>query len=405
MRISRSCALALLWLGTCFAGGSSLEPTSQVLNSEDRIVAPDVIFSNLDTSPGNRYNSDSSDEMIVAGKSASETEQWIAIHFVPKTDAQATILMAAIRYESGTKRVNLGIYNDNGFGTVGTPIPGGQGTTTRIPDNDTCCQLTKVTLPLPGIALTAGTPYWLVASPDNVNGASFEGGWRASNQGTHSSIAPPADWNIHSGQWPAAEIRGTKSPNQSKSETAVADDTRYGLRAPARSSRIFSNLGAGPLDPYNAVFGSLVSGDEVPFQPEVWQALPFTPTMNSHATTLKAAIGWISGTRKVVLGVYTDSNETVGTALPGGEGSTTDIPDYGECCDLATVALPEPGVALTAGTQYWLVARSDDINAADFQGQWDHSTLAASAYQQPGFINWTSFSGNWLAAEIQGTSP
>ena len=96
----------------------------------------------------------------------------------------------------------------------------------------------------------------------------------------------------------------------------------------------------------------------------------------------------------------------MGTLLPGGQGSTTQIPDSGDCCGLTQVKLQGAGVALTAGTQYWLVASTDDVNAADFEGRWRFSTLAVSAYTQPrNLINWNSFDGYWLAAEIQGTNP
>lgn len=364
----------------------------------------DVIFSNLDGSPGNRFDGDPTDAQTVAGKSATgETEKWIAIRFVPRTNAQAKTLMAAIGYESGTKRVNLGIYSDN-FGIVGTLIPGGQGTASQIPDDDACCQLTKVTLPEPGVLLTAGTPYWLVASPDNIDGASFVGGWRVSNEGRTASVAPPGAWQDFRSQWPAAEIRGTKLGDQSEGSSAISGGTFLGENAPARNTTIFSNLGTGSLAPYNVFASSLLFGSEVSFQPEIWQAVPFTPKKNSHATKLKAAINWVSGAKKVKLGIYTDNDGNVGTIL--GEGSTTRIPDSGDCCDLATVNLPGSGVPLAAGAQYWLVASTDDVDAADFEGKWCHSTLALTAYQEPeNFINWTSFTGNWLAAEIQGTNP
>lgn len=64
------------------------------------------------------------------------------------------------------------------------------------------------------------------------------------------------------------------------------------------------------------------------------------------------------------------------------------------------------GVALKAGSQYWLVASPDNVNAPTFYGHWQHSSVALDAYQEPEhFINWTSFSGFLLAAEIRGTLP
>jgi hypothetical protein len=73
---------------------------------------------------------------------------------------------------------------------------------------------------------------------------------------------------------------------------------------------------------------------------------------------------------------------------------------------LAKVTLPDAGVALTAGTQYWLVASPDNVNAPDFEGQWHYTNLAVTAYQEPElFIPWDSLDGAWLAAEIRGTLP
>ncbi len=169
---------------------------------------------------------------------------------------------------------------------------------------------------------------------------------------------------------------------------------------------IFTNLERTSTDRYNSFTGLLVAGNNAPFEPESWLALPFTPTADVHAKTLATAIGYVSGTKSVNLGIYSDNGGMVGTLLPGGQGSTTEIPNDGDCCDLTTVTLAGAGVSLAKGTQYWLVASPDNANAPDFEGFWHLSNLALSAYQEPEeFINWTSFEADWLAAEIEGTSP
>jgi hypothetical protein len=178
------------------------------------------------------------------------------------------------------------------------------------------------------------------------------------------------------------------------------------VNASGGNAIIFTNLDRTSAELYGAGAGVLVTGNSVPFEPEVWEALPFTPKANLHAKTLAAAIACVSGTKKVNLGIYSDSGGTVGTLIPGGQNSTTQIPDSGDCCELTIVRLSGAGVALTAGTQYWLVASPDNVNAPDFSGIWQLSNLALSAYQEPEhFVNWTSFSGVWLAAEIRGTNP
>ncbi len=407
----------LTMLLVLLAGGAVVAQQIAPVESSELVVpydeasapgAPDIIFSNLDPLADNRFNSDPFFAFGVSGKSASgETEVWDAIRFIPKVGAQAKVLMAAIGYISGTKLVNLGIYSDNGNGTVGTVLPGGQGSTTEMPDVGDCCQLAKVTLAGDGVSLTAGTTYWLVATSDDVNGPTFSGAWRVSNRAAYASFSPPFPWDPQAGQWPAAQIRGTRVQALGLDKPAHIEVSSPEVRVPAANiTTIFTNLGPSSTDRYDSFNGIPVAGNNVPFEPELWQAVRFTARTDSQAKTLAAAIGYISGTRKVNLGIYGDIGGTVGTLLPGGQGSTTEIPDSGVCCELAKVKLPGAGVALIAGTQYWLVASPDNVNAPDFKGLWQFSNLAVSAYREPeNFINWTSFSGVWLAAEIRGTSP
>jgi hypothetical protein len=372
-------------------------------------VASYTIFSNLDSAPDDRYNSDAFFAEPVAGRQAlfGQTEHWTAVRFIPKVDVQASVLTAAVGYISGTKLVNLGIYSNNEItNSVGDLLPGGQGSTRQIPDVDECCQLARVTLAGEGVTLTAGTIYWLVASPDNVNAPDFSGGWHISNLAHYAPLTPPFLWGMYTGRWPAAQICGVRVRALSALAPANLEDTPAETSASAGNVTIFTNLGHASTGPYAAGDGTIVSGNSVPFQPEVWQALPFMPRVAAHAKTLAAAIGYNSGTKLVNLGIYSDSGGTVGTLLPGGQASTSEIPDFGVCCGLTQVSLPGAGVALTAGTQYWLVASPDNVNAPDFWGFWQHSNLAVGAYQEPEFfINWTSFSAQLFAAEIRGTSP
>jgi hypothetical protein len=312
-------------------------------------------------------------------------------------------LAAAVGYTSGTKLVSLGIYDTNQVtDSVGDPLPGGQASTSRIPDLGECCQLTKVTLPKDGVLLFAHQLYWLVVGPDNDQAPDFRGAWQLSNFAASANFTPDRGWFYPSGQWPAAEIRGAQaeesqlfSPDHSQSDSDDVSNTV-----------IYTNLDRSFDSPYLVGFGALVSGDQVPFEPEAWQALPFVPRIDVHAKTLAAAIAWVSGTKLVNLGIYADNAGKVGTPLPGGQGSTSNIPDLGECCGLTKVKLPGPGVQLLAGTQYWLVASPDDTLAPTFQGAWQGSSLAFNAYQQPEeFVNWTDFEADWLATEIRGTSP
>ncbi|HEY2712624.1 MAG TPA: hypothetical protein VGI60_08930 [Chthoniobacterales bacterium] len=128
-------------------------------NNQVEADAPDVIFSNLARTPGDTFNSQPGFGFTVAGKDVlGETETWQAVRFVPTADTQAKILKVAPGYVSGTKRVNIGLYNNSILNEPGGPLLGAQGSTTQIPDDGECCRLAKVTLNDPGVTLAAGTP-------------------------------------------------------------------------------------------------------------------------------------------------------------------------------------------------------------------------------------------------------
>jgi hypothetical protein len=396
---------ATLLLAQGFAESSAVQVPD---DDQNAAIAPDIIFSNLNPSPDNRFNTAPYTSFPVAGKKANhgQTEQNYAVRFIPQFDVQAKVLMASIGYISGAKLVNLGIYSNNAdTGEVGTLLPGGEGSTQQIPDLGECCQLTTVTLPGEGVTLTAGTIYWLVASPDDVRAGNFSGAWQTVYLGKYGELGPPNPWIIHPSTWPGAQIRGTRIRTTTSDLAAPREVAPRGRQDGSSSEvTIFNNLGPAPQVYINT--GPLIMGNSVPFQPEVWAALPFTPKANSHAITVSAAIGWVSGTRKVNLGIYADAAGSVGALLPGAQASTTDIPTAGTCCELATVTLPGTGAALTAGTQYWLVASPDNIDAPNFEGYWQDSGWAFSAYQQPQFtFSWFGRSVNWAAATITGTLP
>jgi hypothetical protein len=369
--------------------------------------APDIVFSNLAAGSGDLYNSNQYEAVPVAGKNAAngQTETWEAVRFVPKNDVQVKLLRAAVQWISGTRLVRLGIYDtDPTSGKVGDPIPGGEALTTDIPDLGQCCQLATVKLKGSGVALTKGVSYWLVAHADKSSGSDFSGAWCLSFLSDSAQMGPPDPWNPHTGLWPAAEIRGTlvRSPNRAALEA---------ISSPGASSTdgnfvIFSNLDRITGQFYITTTGALLAGNDVSLYPEAWEALPFTPKVAVHATTLSAAVGYISGTKKINLGLYSDRDGLPGAPLRGGQGSITDIPTAGECCDLAKVKLPGKGVALAAGVQVWLVASPDNDAAPDFHGVWQWTNLALTSFKEPEHTDtWITEFGGWLAAEIRGTNP
>jgi hypothetical protein len=412
-RITKITLLSLLLSSPCatlFAQSPALSPVS--FPADDTVQQPDAavgsyaVFSNLDSDGS--YNPDAFAAKAVAGRQAGggQDEEWYAVRFIPRADVQVKQLSAAIGYISGDKLVNLALYDNNDiFDTPGNPLPGGGGSTRDIPDLGQCCEMATVRLAGDGVFLQSGVTYWLVASPDNVRGPTFSGKWHVSNFGSFAGINPPFLWVPVSGEWPAAEFRGTRLQGSDRSTRVTFDESSPKQGETAANLIIFSNLDPIFGNLYTAGFGTPVAGSDAESSSEVWLALPFTPKDDVHAKTVAVAIAHVAGTKKIVLGVYTDNGGIPGTLLPGGQSSTTNIPESGECCELATARLPGMGVALTGGTQYWLVASTNDRVAADFFGLWQLTTVTVSAYTKPGQFGWIPFSGEWFAAEIRGSNP
>jgi hypothetical protein len=177
--------------------------------------------------------------------------------------------------------------------------------------------------------------------------------------------------------------------------------TPYKSSDPAGIKTIFSNLGPNASDEYNDATGYYVLGpDNSVGLSEQWIALPFTPKANAHIVGLQVAIGLESGTSLVDVGLYSDSSGTVGTVLASGH--STNIPAFGSCCQL--VGVPITPTAVTAGTQYWVVASSDDTNAPDFTGVFEASNQSNIA-GDVGEAGWFTFSGNVPAVAVKGTIP
>jgi hypothetical protein len=240
-----------------------------------------------------------------------------------------------------------------------------------MPDLGQCCQLTTVVLPDDGVTLTAQTPYWLVASP-NDSAADFTGGWMLSNFGVNAYLNPPSDfWYVLATNWPAAEVRGTRIGGSGSAERKAQP-----LESDASSNTIiFTNLDFPPDDPFLPGVGVPIYGSDVFLEPEFWEALPFTPKTDAHVKTVAAAIAWISGEKLVNLSIYSDNGGVPGAPLPGAQASTANIPTEGECCDLTTVTFAGAGVALSANVQYWVVA--DATDAPTFSGSWQKSAVQA----------------------------
>jgi hypothetical protein len=183
---------------------------------------------------------------------------------------------------------------------------------------------------------------------------------------------------------------------------------RHGTITPAEKPSttgkvtIFSNLFSVPGSVYNPA-GFYVSGpDNSTTYPEQWVAIPFTPTADSHVEEMQLAVGIISGTNLMDVTLAVDGGGVPGTALA--TKTIADIPEAGTCCTLATVRFKAPGIAVNAGTQYWIVATSNEFEPT-FTGLWQFSNLDWYSYSQSQ-SGWASeFTSDWPAAAVSGTVP
>jgi len=169
---------------------------------------------------------------------------------------------------------------------------------------------------------------------------------------------------------------------------------------PATLQTIYTDFGPTTTDYYNDTTGYYVLGpDNTVGDTQQAIGLPFTPKADAHVTQLQAAIGYISGTSAVDIGLYSDASGTPGTLLAAGHSTT--IPDFGACCTVVSVNIVS--TAVTAGTQYWIVA-SSDTHGPDFGGVWQASNLYNIAGNESD-SGWFTFSANVPAGAAKGTVP
>lgn len=174
---------------------------------------------------------------------------------------------------------------------------------------------------------------------------------------------------------------------------------------PAGLKPIFSNLNKSLTYLYNQFDGWAISGPNSSGGTS-FIALPFIPKSNSHAVQVRVPVHYVgSGANQVNLSLYTDLNGAPGTLLTS-PVTVTNLALSGTCCSLTVASFP--AVALTAGTQYWVVADTPLTGTgSDFYGTWDF--VAPNLFPMAGDhgAGWYAFDGlnNNSAGEVLGTIP
>jgi hypothetical protein len=154
-------------------------------------------------------------------------------------------------------------------------------------------------------------------------------------------------------------------------------------------SVIAGNLSKYPDGVYFCCYGFTVSGPDSFLGAAYWVAVPFTPTANATVNELEASVGWgQNGTEGVTLSLNSDNNGLPGTALFS--RNVTTLGDFGDCCTVAA-AKDATGVAVTAGTQYWVVASTSTSTDSTYDAWAFNSTnMTYSTYAA-----YSSTSGTW----------
>jgi hypothetical protein len=82
----------------------------------------------------------------------------------------------------------------------------------------------------------------------------------------------------------------------------------------------------------------------------------FTPSANHTVTKVEVAVGFVEGTNGLVLGLYSDASGVPGKAIK--TWALSSLPTFGSCCTVEA-RTDAAGISVTAGTQYWIVLKTN----------------------------------------------
>lgn len=178
--------------------------------------------------------------------------------------------------------------------------------------------------------------------------------------------------------------------------------TEANAQSPDALVKIFSNL--GPSTMAYIANGYYVAGPLSALGSSQFIALPFKPAMASHAMQLRAAVAWNSlGANQVNLSLYNDASGVPGTKIAG-PVTVKSLPTFGTCCKVAAGTITS--TALTAATQYWIVADTPATGTgSDSEDVWN----AVNQLNIAGNVaagGWFAFAANLIpAGAVYGSIP
>ncbi len=136
---------------------------------------------------------------------------------------------------------------------------------------------------------------------------------------------------------------------------------------------IVNTFNTDPNNAYDCCNGWTVSatGSITGFQQDV--AMPFTPNKNYAVKTITVAVGYVAGTNGVSVSLNADAGGLPGAVIK--KASVTGLPVFGTCC--VTASIGAKGSPVTAGTQYWVVVKTDK-KTADTWDAWNMNNLGVT---------------------------
>lgn len=168
---------------------------------------------------------------------------------------------------------------------------------------------------------------------------------------------------------------------------------------PDHSVVLFNNLGASGFN--YQLNGYFVAGSANSVLGEAqFIALPFTPTVAVTLGKVSAPIQYYGyGTNAVRFSLYSDNSGVPGTQI-GNSVTKHNLPAFGTTGVTTTFNFSGQALALTAGTQYWIVGdepnNSTAVEVWDADGQWLGYDVANAGWGafQPNLAGAAKITGN-----------
>jgi hypothetical protein len=134
-----------------------------------------------------------------------------------------------------------------------------------------------------------------------------------------------------------------------------------------KNKYVYETIASNPEGAYFCCYGSTLSGASSFLGKAYGVAEQFTLSSATSVTELAAAVGYVSGTHKVYLTLYSDNgSNSPGTQLAQGTGTSNT--EFGYCCGITTAKISS--TKLSANTPYWIGITAyggTDYSAAPFQ--------------------------------------